>query len=198
MTRIKNVSSRFIGIVFPAVLILFFGLLLCSQAFADGWELKTFPSNKCVTYHQVFSFTAAGDTLYRFVAEPIPVASYDSATISVKESGTTPNFHLSSYLTNYNEPTDSTYWTLEQTWDTLVTGGLGKCVLKPVNKILYTKTSAGSFAYNIIVVKGLSGNTRNVTIDIAITYYTFVCTGMIDSPFKELYALDMKLPILRL
>ncbi len=145
-------------------------ILFCGSIFASEWDVKTYPSNNCVTYHQVISFTAAGDSLYRFVLSPIPAASFDSATISIKTSGTTVNYRVSSYLTNFNEPADSTYWTIIKNYDT-TTASMGSSKHKPSNAKLDTKTTAGSFAYNILVVTGLAGNTLNSSLDIAVTYY---------------------------
>lgn len=176
-------------------LVLFFMIFLFMNEqllYATGWDVKTYPTNGCVTYRQTVSFTNLGDTLKFVVLEPIPVAGYDSAVISVKTSGTTPNFRIHSYLTNFpDEETDSTYWTLKQQWDTVVATGLGKCALKPVNKILYTATSTGPMGWNIITVKGLSGNTLNTSVDIAITYYRFIKIGSILKYPNENYC-DLK------
>ena len=106
------------------------------------------------------TITFAADSLAKYqlgLINILPYANY-LASISFKATGTTRNFQITTYLSNYNTK-DTTYWNLSQQWDTT-----GVYTNKPVNDTVTIKWNGLPMRYLGVIVQGLTGNREDVKI----------------------------------
>lgn len=121
--------------------------------------------NSCSVVEGTISF--ASDSLGHFRLGSINILPYigSVATISVKVVGTTPNYRLNTYLSNYQSG-DSAYWNLSQSFDTT-----GVNVGKPVNSAVTIKVSTLPMRFLYATIKGLTGNREDVRIYFRVVLY---------------------------
>lgn len=121
--------------------------------------------NSCSVVEGTISF--ASDSLAHIRLGSVNILPYigSIATVSWKVTGTTPNFRINTYLSNYNSG-DSTYWNFSQQWDTT-----GVYTAKPVNDTVTIKQSGLPMRFLYATIKGLTGNRKDVRIYFRVVLY---------------------------
>ncbi|KXK41639.1 MAG: hypothetical protein UZ05_CHB002003100 [Chlorobi bacterium OLB5] len=121
--------------------------------------------NSCSVVEGTISFAA--DSLAKYQLGLINILPYADflAQVSWKATGTTRNFQITTYLTNYNTK-DTAYWNLSQQWDTT-----GVYTNKPVNDTVTIKWNGLPTRYLGAIIQGLTGNREDVRIYFRVVLY---------------------------
>ncbi|HMQ98217.1 MAG TPA: hypothetical protein PKE39_04265 [Ignavibacteria bacterium] len=121
--------------------------------------------NSCSVVEGTISFAADSLAKYQFgLMNILPYADY-LAMVSWKATGTTRNFQVTTYFSNYNTK-DTTYWNLSQQWDTT-----GVYTNKPVNDTVTIKWNGLPVRYLGAIVQGLTGNREDVKVYFRVVLY---------------------------
>jgi len=121
--------------------------------------------NSCSVVEGTITFAADSLAKYQFgLMNILPYADF-LAAVTWKATGTTRNFQVTTYLTNFNTK-DTTYWNLSQQWDTT-----GVYTNKPVNDTVTIKWNGLPTRYLGVIVQGLTGNREDVKVYFRAVFY---------------------------
>ncbi len=122
--------------------------------------------NGCMVYD--FTVIFSSDSLLRAKTNLINILPYADylVTITFKATaGTVKNFTINSYLSNFNS-SDTTLWTLSQTWDTT-----GTYTGKPINDTILNKWNGLPMRYLAFTCKGVADNSENTVVKGSVVLY---------------------------